>query len=293
MREDLARMGIKCAIKQNHRGTTESMIKTDLDGVKRFIQGVRDGSLQLSAHNRSFMEEYLFSPNDGWKGNELKVIEEEMSGKKDMTNLFNMKEKIEKEGLVEKIKMQIQDKIPKRVRIKSEHDGEWDYDKRWELEPFTLSKRTNSLNRNIKIVVDFGLNSGWGEESVDEYGAMVWCLCNIIEDLGIATQVSIMSRGMNVARGVNDSLYFEIKKPGEYITPFVLGSVAQTGFYRRVIFGFMILACDVANAEADASLGQSVNICPDIEFKNGSLYTSIGLVHNREKIVSELVKSLS
>lgn len=219
----------------------------------------------------------------------------------DVTNLKNMEnfkkqlEAFKKNKLEEKITTKI-DYSPKRRRYLSEHDGDYDHDKRWEIKSFNNSKKELLPITVIDVNVDMSISADTGSDEINKYGALVWSIIQLIESLGIQANINIINDSINsYDGGGNITLTYCIKKAGEYISPIALATTFQSVFYRRAIFSGMVLAADNFNKEIAYGLGRprTLRTNKHIWFENGAIFTRSGGLFNAKEVEDSILKMVT
>ena len=117
-----------------------------------------------NSHNREEFERYSTSNNShsGFAGGEW----EDVTSLKNMDSFKKALADFKKQKLEEKVKAKI-DFNPKRKRSLSEHDGDWDYDKQWEIKPFSNSRKEMLPINVVDINVDMSISSGMRAEEIN------------------------------------------------------------------------------------------------------------------------------
>lgn len=209
----------------------------------------------------------------------------------DVTNLKNLDgfkkqlKEMEKHKLREKVLTKLEFN-PKRKRRLSEHDGDYDFDKRWEIKPFSNCRKEMLPMNVIDVNVDMSISAGTKSEDINKYGAIVWSLIQLIESLGIQCNINIINDVSGLSSDMNSKLIFNIKKSGEYISPVALATCFQSVFFRRAIFAGMVLACDENKKQVCGGLGspRTLRTSKHIWFENGAVYTKSGGLFNIDEV---------
>lgn len=217
----------------------------------------------------------------------------------DITNLKNMdkfKKQLEdfrKHKLEEKIQKRVDFSV-KRVRRTSEHDGDYDLQKRWEIKPFSSAHRSKVPISVVDFKVDFSISAAMSPEDINSYGAMVWSIIQLVETLGIQVNVTIVTEGVGIADNLDNQQEYIIKKSGEYMSPVSLASTFQSTFYRRAIFSGIALCAENQGKHAWDSLGRPKypNENRNLWYDKGTIYTRPGgqfKIEEVEKCVMEMI----
>lgn len=238
--------------------------------------------------------------DDGFSGGTTK----DFQSAPDMNPFLKAKEKI----LASQLDRKINDAIgykPKRKRTNDEYDGDWSYDRQWDMKPFNRAFKLPIPNRFVTIDVDYSISARTDATAINEYGATVWAIVQILEDLGINVEVQISTKGRNMfyttasqRKAVSNYSTFEIKKSTEYISPQALASVFRSVFYRIGMFATWIIEGDKHGLQADVGLGQPepmefnhvkydkgvLYIAPDVHPKSDAIQKAIIEIVNGGKI---------
>jgi hypothetical protein len=186
----------------------------------------------------------------------------------------------------------------KRVRYMSEHDGELDHDRMWELNPFHATRFSNNgVARTIDVNVEMCLSAGVNPEAISEYGSTVWAVIDMLENAGIQCNVNIATtlRGLGVNKDPKpriDSYRFltTIKKAGEYIDTMDIARCFTSNFYRRVIFASWNMFCEASGRQTSYGFGYPYEYGSKNQNKKGVLNFKIEQMSNFNLNQDELIK---
>lgn len=154
----------------------------------------------------------------------------------------------------------------RRKRTFSEYDGEMDYDRRFERNPFTAGKREPQPIHSVTIKLDMGFAAQVSPGDIALFGAYAWAVADFIEAKGYRAEViqAIYLSGPTTATKVDDRAQFTplsgkyeatIKKAGKYIDTMEMAKSFTPWFYRRVWFTGMALFSDAIGRDVDYGLG--------------------------------------
>ncbi len=217
----------------------------------------------------------------------------------DMEPFLKAKQKILDSKLDQKINNAVGYK-PKRKRTNDEYDGDWNYDRRWDVKPYNRAFKMPVPNRFVSIDADFSINAGTSAEAIHNYGAIVWAIAQILEELGINIEIKITNKCQrqfgetthNCIYGGNSE--FIVKRSDEYMSPQALASVFRSVFYRIGIFGTWRIEGEKLGLFTDSSLGY-----PDgrkfnaIKFENNTLFIAPDVRPDENKIQEEITKIIN
>ncbi len=266
-------------------------------GLLKDIENKRNKEFKNS-HNKTQFETYTTNEDSSHK---------EFAGGtwEDVTNLSNMesfKEQLKefrKNKLEEKVMTRI-DFSPKRKRNLSEHDGDYDHEKRYEIKPFSSSRKEMLPISVIDVNVDMSINCSMKAKDINKYGALVWSVIQMVESLGIQCNINVINDCTGI--GSKGNKYYDgklslvIKKAGEYISPVALATCFQAVFFRRAIFTGMVLECEENDGiEVSYGLGSPRIQRTDkhIWFEKGCIYTRAGGAFDAKEVEEAIVTMIT
>lgn len=176
----------------------------------------------------------------------------------------------------------IQEKLMKqnkRRRVFTDKDGDFDYDRRFDIAPYSsvIKQKVN------KKVVDFNIHTGFSwnvdEKIINKYAAIVCVLNDIFNTFGVSTNIYNIKNTLNIT---NSGTYFsgnpphliakiKIKDSNTYSTTQTILKNIDSIFYRRALFGLTVLASDYVDKTVDEGLGQPKRYEKNFEFKHGEI----------------------
>lgn len=215
--------------------------------------------------------------NQSFRGGTLKAFHRTMAGQLDMTPYEREKRTLSQSAIARKVLPMLQANRPRRVRYFSEHDGEWSYERRWELAPFQATRRTLANTRTLDCLYLFNFSGSVGTDAIAMFGAKIWALTQLIESHGIRCRITIGIDSRNTFTAypeINQHVRIRIKEPGEYLAPSLLAATFSAAYFRRVILALIPLPV-LAMDKGDCAYGLGTPIYGQpIEFKNGQLIIS-------------------
>lgn len=269
--------GVDCFGQDSRLGQPRVLIKGTLAQTMSLMEEIRAKQFSFkSDYNRDTCREELLTKSRDrieFKGGTHQELVDAMEGRIDMTPFLEAREKLEKSGLLRNLQAEVQKAIPKRKRFVSEHDGEWDLDRKWEISPFMNTTRALSPGRVIEIDASFSISAWTKSEAIDKYGAFVWAISDLIEQAGYKTRVTWFNlcQGVDKRRSFGNRLEIEVKKPDAYMSPSVLAAAFKANFFRRVGFAMLALTADVGSGEADCGLGSPIAEREPIRYDKGRI----------------------
>lgn len=261
-----------------------------LAGVLTYLDTYKDMPFELRTNKSTATDHLNYSKNE-WCGGTLDSLHRELQGDIDMQPFLKARDKFLKNNLAQKLLENYANCQPRRVRVKSEHDGEWDESRRYDIAPYQGVKKSLGGGRCIDIFASASVLCDTSAEQLKAYGCMVWALIDIIESMGVNCRIVFRYYSNHISEdGMDGDTFIEVKKAGEYVSPSLIAAVSQPNFYRRAIFGLRCAMSDCNSERVDGGMGRSVTM-PAIEFKKGILTLSPN-VNNAsfETIEKELLK---
>lgn len=135
-------------------------------------------------------------------------------------------------------------KSKKRKRHLSEHDGDFDFDRLWDVKLFN-STRTEPFDNRVIVDVSFDIHCGYSAKDIREYGKLCYHVTNFIEEHGYVCDINIVleSNGLFTIKGqsTNENLTrINIKNSNEYQDNITICKYFTDWFYRRAIFNLWV-----------------------------------------------------
>lgn len=230
---------------------------------------------------------------DSWRGGSFKEIVDSEAGKFDIAPFAAQREKLKKSiGNLEFLEAEL---ARKRTRFMSEHDGELDFDRLYEREPFSATRIVNNgVARTMDINVDFSFSAGVEAKDIEEYGTMAWSVADILEKSGIRCNVFITTFNAGQSSGelpVETYLTrIKIKSCEEYIDTADIARHFTPNYYRRVVFHAWTLGNEAAGRSMAWGLGRPAQWDRKAQAEKGVLNFSIGQMRDFKLDKEALVK---
>lgn len=246
----------------------------------------------------------------GFTGGTPADFKQLMDGKMDLTRFIDARNK-----LTHKLngdELVVDTLVRKRKRIMSEYDGEFDFDRMWERQPFYDAKVINDTNAKIiDVYCSFGFHSDIDQNFINDYGAYCWSLIDALEKNGAQCNVYIVNKVNNPRNGmfsqpsvttpaclINELYYWiskvKIKSSEEYIDTLDIARCFTSLFYRMGIFGFWTAACDGMKIAISPNMGT-----PDIsyeatEIKKGYIFLTAAAFEDNPTLdnLQEIIKKV-
>lgn len=167
---------------------------------------------------------------------------------------------------------------PKRKRVMSEYDGEWQMHRQWEITPFASAARLPTLLPCLEIRCEFNFNASVDSSEINTYGTIAWSIVSLLESIGVSVKLSISNPGEQSAFTSDSTVFFssdtiiDIKNFGEYVAPSELAKVFKSNFFRRAMFTHIVVGAEANGLRVSSSLGSARSYSKYVEYKNGVLY---------------------
>src|ERR1043165_9633596 len=120
------------------------------------------------------------------KGMPAKDFCKELRGetKRLQATFLKAREELSKTGLKEQLEESATGFKKKRKRLFSAHDGEWDYDRKWEAEPFLKTEMADTEFPYLEVCFPMNMLYGASARDISEFGARCLALCELLESVG-------------------------------------------------------------------------------------------------------------
>lgn len=153
------------------------------------------------------------------------------------------------------------DVSPRRRRAFSEYDGEFVADRRFDIAPFATTVRAPGATRVVTLDVQLGGNAFVKAQEIQEFGAAVAAVVNLLEANGVLVNLNCLSRtrGIDPNSALDLTLQVNVKNANEYLTPGQLALASSTAFFRRVQFTLMAMSAAAVGKDTCKSLGSAVD----------------------------------
>ena len=164
--------------------------------------------------------------------------------------------------------------IKSKRRVRSAYDGEWDYDRRYEITPFSKREKHNIKKKSLRLNIEMSFSCFVTTEQINDYGAFVVSLIKNIEKKGISIELCLTKTGRNCAQSasVDYQIINKIKDAGEYLSKNDLLKVFNSIYYRRIGFAEIVTAAEFAGDVASTGLGSPMEFSRNFDF-NGTKNT--------------------
>lgn len=289
IRAELAALGIDSAIVDKHVTLT-----TTLTGALNLLEKWR--GISWNSHNGGAMAGYLGDSRDDstFQGGTIADLRRNLASGPDMAPFQAQMAELERSGFTRHFKTETWQIKPLRKRRFSEHDGEWSYDRRYEIQPFQATTKTNTPTRVLRIRAQFSVSGAAHSKDIDKYGALVWAICQLIERSGIQTEIIWADDclGIDDSKVLNANIEVLVKKPGQYLAPSMLATCFSTLFFRRIGFAFIVASANTAGFASSYGLGRPKK-GHTVLFEDNTLHLSPSAVFGcDDELKAEILKAM-
>lgn len=212
--------------------------------------------------------------------------------KKDFTQFNKFQDRLRALGVWNKLKTNFAQKNVRR-RVRDAYDGEFDFDKRFDLTPFTRRGLLPNAHKAIKLNISFSFHFGIGSSTITEFGAFAAAIANILENHGIGVELNIFNMLNGLFEYYSSDLHVtwaKVKRYDEYLPPQMILQVFNSNFYRRAIFFALMTQADLFGKECQENLGSPASAKDALEFKGNEIYIhSTSVLQNQEQTLSKIM----
>lgn len=184
--------------------------------------------------------------------------------------------------------------ISVRKRKRCAYDGEFDYDKRWDAEPFQRRTAAPRTQRIVKMIIQCGVNCMVSAESIARFAGFAAAIAQLLERNGVMVEIETNYVGTGFANTTDSNIYvtnLTVKRADEYLPPGQILKAMSPNFFRRAIFGTIVVAAQTLNAKVDGGLGRSYNFSKVFGVEGNTLVLySAPNEQDQGKVIEELIK---
>lgn len=240
--------------------------------LEKTIRDTKRDSKFKFADGSDYLTTSTESRND-FCGGSYDDLEKMLDGTIDMTDFEAAKEKIMSSDVLTKILPAIDMSSKRRKRRLSEHDGDWDYSRRWEIEPFSTAVRAPQAIKRIEVYCHLAVNCSISAGEYNRFGAIAWSIAELLESIGIQTKItgSYRSNQIDTDSKLSSTTEFVIKEFGEYVAPSLVATAFTAVFFRRAGFMMICAGSEVRSTKNAEYLGRSVQYDGTIDYKDGRI----------------------
>jgi hypothetical protein len=242
----------------------------------------------LNPHNEFSMDD------SNWSGMGAEKLAREYRGETHalQEELEKAREELARTGMKETLEASMAGVRKKRRRCLSEHDGDWDMDRKYDAFPFLSTKMAKREFPYLEIIFPLAMNSSASKEQIARFNARCLALAEVLEGAGyrVAITGETWIRDLIIECPEVDRLHAEVtgkkggKVPGqrilqlerlvfrdadEYGDAQSFAAYTSTEFFRRTVFSMVYCTAHYRNGlksvltkDVDYSYGQSISERP-------------------------------
>ncbi len=278
-------------------GKKSTKIVGRLGNVLKFVDDSKRVADFARPANRRMTKDITSNERNDFVGGSSEELLGSLLGRIDMKPFEAARVRLQQTGLIQKLQTKSQRIRPRRARVFSDIDGDWDYSRRYETQPFVGVTKVLTPVKTITIEVHFSISCNATQTDIDRYGAMAWAISQVIEKSGIQTRIVWILEGTHLTEsGKKDfgRVEIELKKAGQYLAPSLLAAAMKANFFRRVGFAFLTASAELLDGTVSYSLGRCQEYPKPIEFKDGVLHISPDSAKGyHDEIEREVLKAIS
>ena len=183
----------------------------------------------------------------------------------------------------------------RRKRKFGEHDGEWDFDRKWETTPYQESKASQASGQILNLVFHYTFSAMVPAAQITKLGALIASITDLIECSGVQCNIDLFMNQRYATEHGNwaSSIKIRVKNAGEYMSPQRLISVFNSNYYRRVGFTMMVKCCDLEGLKASYGLGSPARKVKTVEYIGDELHLGADICGTNPNLEKEIIKALS
>jgi hypothetical protein len=257
-------------------------VHTDLNSALELYKITKDKlkprlNMERAEGRRNCAEQLdkVFTDDKSWRGSDPKTFLEECNGKINLAPYEKIQKKIS--GIPESLSEYLQRVRPVRKRTLSDKDGDYQLERRWDINPFASTEnKINSKTPKLNIFCDISFSASYDSEEIQKHCMFVWALVDLLEKHGILCSVYTTHWVSSLAQSgkCNAQFVYLLKRYDDYVSMGALARGLSAGFYRRVCFMFMTNLA--AYLKKDVAMGLGYPIHDKLDkikfFENGNLY---------------------
>lgn len=268
MREQLKALGFTYEHKDGV-GT----LRGDLTSIKNLVRA-RTSMKYVSEHNRLLVNRSYYD-DPGFAGGTVEDTEKILCGDTDMRVFHEAREAFKDSEIGRALGKLVESISSYRKRKFSEHDGDWNYDRRFEIATFQESKRQLVPGRVVTIRCYPAFNGAATSFEITRFGAQVWALVDFLESTGVYTKIEYIKQNVQIAPSLSVAkTIVDVKVPGQYLNPGTLAAVFTSLFYRHAMFHTIVCMADAHGENVDNGLGSPFERETAFEYENGVIHVA-------------------
>lgn len=251
-----------------------------------------DEARKAEGKNASVLIDQLYNGDSDFKGGTYKDL---VGEHKD----FSQYEKAVKQISTSKLFKSLADKFDltsARKRVRSAYDGEWDYDKRFDIEPFTRREVKANVSRIVKLNVNSSYAWTVSSDQINKFSGFISAIINLLERNGFLVELRVLNTGTNFVNGSGNTLQHSkviVKKADEYMPLSKILKVLSSVWYRRAGFALIVSSAEVLDSQVSMGLGTPYNYGTVWENIDDEIFIySPPTPETQDKILEDLIKMI-
>lgn len=205
--------------------------------------------------NQTEFHKQVYEGDDSFKGGTFRQFCEPHS---DFDSFHNATKQISADKLWKKVGHSF-DMTNTRKRVRSAYDGDYDHDKRYDMEPFTRRETKPAIARIVKMRVDSSFSWTVNADDINRFGGFVAAIVNMIEKNGFLVELTVSNTATGFTQNESGSEVmmsrFLVKKADEYLPVSKILKAMSAVWFRRAGFGGIIAAAEICGEEVGYGLG--------------------------------------
>jgi hypothetical protein len=244
---------------------------------------------QDNKFNSTRYNEVLYDPDNKWRGGSYQEMKEPV---KDLQALHSLEKSISASKVWKNLATQLGQASVRR-RTRDRFDGDYDVDRKWDIEPFTKRSTAMLTKRIVRINAESSFSSYVSAADIDRYGAFITAIVSLLEKSGTTVELwaNYTAKDHTDAEGSGFRFKIKIKDSSEYMPLQSILRTLSSVWYRRAVFGLIVQSAEVLGDHVLTGLGRPFSFGVPWEMKDNCLNIySVPSINEQEKITESLMK---
>lgn len=177
----------RASVRNNKYLVLESTVRAQ-DLARHYANLAMSGELRKQHFMAAGIESHdeFNDDDDDWRGMGSGRLALEFLGEANsmMGELEEARRELSKTGLKESLEENLQGVKKRRRRVFSEHDGDFDLDRKWDSAPFMATLMGKREFPFLELCFPLNMNSGASKKQIDRFNARCLALAEILESVG-------------------------------------------------------------------------------------------------------------
>lgn len=215
----------------------------------------------------------------------------DFTGNKSYKDLFeNPKIKKVKTNINHKVNF----KLPQRRRVRSEYDGDFSLDNKYDIKPFDATEKKMVDRKIMNLEIEMSFPGFVKAKDIENFGEMIVGVISDLENKGYLVQVFVTEHTIGATSCGKEMLSkYEIKKPNQYLSQQDIARVLNANFYRRIFLALIRLGCEKTNFTPSLGLGKAKVFSKPVEFTNEKIRFNCLTNKTSEEMLKEIYAKIS